>query len=249
MYAPPPSSSPPSPQVYVFCFYVARALRQVAMSDPDDDAMATWVLCGACNVGQWCKPSEQWTVDKYTSLTCITGVFPYHISATVLCLVIFPNQPACFFLNWFDIVKFVCWSWQILTIEVRVLIILSETTKCLKWKHSHNLSSCQALAKLVSIYRIKQKKKADSIIAAPWPCFSSPSQMQTKLYNASYTLLGAFAKLWKAMISFVMTVCLSACPHGTAQLTLDEFLFKTRNMIFIFRKSVQKNSGFIKIRQ
>ena len=48
---------PPPSILFVFrfnvsCFYVARAPRQVAMSDPDDDVMATWVSCGACNVGQ-----------------------------------------------------------------------------------------------------------------------------------------------------------------------------------------------------
>ena len=127
------------------------------MSDPDDNIMATWVLYGACNVGQWCKPSEQWTIDKYTWLTCITGVCSYRNSTTVSCMVFFPNQLACFF----ELVrhcKFLCWSWQILTIEVRVLIMLFGTTKFTKCKHSHNLSLCQALrAKFVSIYRIKQK--------------------------------------------------------------------------------------------
>jgi hypothetical protein len=39
--------------------------------------------------------------------------------------------------------------------------------------------------------------------------------------------LGAFAKLWKPTISFVMSVCpsvsSSVCPHGTTRLPLDEF--------------------------
>jgi len=37
--------------------------------------------------------------------------------------------------------------------------------------------------------------------------------------------LGAFAKLRKATISFVMSVCLSVyvCPHGTTRLPLDRF--------------------------
>jgi len=32
-------------------------------------------------------------------------------------------------------------------------------------------------------------------------------------------VLGAFANLWKATVSFVMSVC----PHGTARLPLDGF--------------------------
>jgi hypothetical protein len=33
----------------------------------------------------------------------------------------------------------------------------------------------------------------------------------------------AFMKLQQATISFVMSVCPSACPHGTTQLPLDRF--------------------------
>jgi len=35
--------------------------------------------------------------------------------------------------------------------------------------------------------------------------------------------LGAFAKLWKGTISFIMYVCPSVCPHGTIWLQLDGF--------------------------
>ena len=35
--------------------------------------------------------------------------------------------------------------------------------------------------------------------------------------------LGAFAKLRKATISFVMSVCLSVCPHRSTRLPLDGF--------------------------
>ena len=37
------------------------------------------------------------------------------------------------------------------------------------------------------------------------------------------TFSGAFAKLQKATITFVMSVCLSVCPHGTTRLPLDGF--------------------------
>ena len=36
-------------------------------------------------------------------------------------------------------------------------------------------------------------------------------------------LLGAFAKLRMASISFVMSFCLSVCPHATTRLPLDGF--------------------------
>jgi len=45
------------------------------------------------------------------------------------------------------------------------------------------------------------------------------------------TFLGAFAKLRKAAVSLVMSVCLSVLPHGTTQLRLDGFLL---NFVFEF---------------
>jgi hypothetical protein len=47
----------------------------------------------------------------------------------------------------------------------------------------------------------------------------------TKVY--SLTFLGTFVNLQKVTISFVifvcLFVCLSVCPHGTPQLSLEEF--------------------------
>ena len=61
------------------------------------------------------------------------------------------------------------------------------------------------------------------------------------------SFLGAFAKLRKATISFVMSVCLSVRPHGTTRLPLDGFLW---NLIFEdFSKICRENSSFIKIGQ
>jgi hypothetical protein len=61
------------------------------------------------------------------------------------------------------------------------------------------------------------------------------------------SFLGAFAKLQKAIISFVMSVSLSVRPHRITQLALDEFL---RNLIFnFFSKICRENSSFIKIPQ
>jgi len=64
-------------------------------------------------------------------------------------------------------------------------------------------------------------------------------------------LLGAFGKLRKATIIFVMSVYLSVCfsvhPHGTARLPLDEYSW---NLVFqYFSKIYQDNSSFIKIWQ
>jgi hypothetical protein len=48
--------------------------------------------------------------------------------------------------------------------------------------------------------------------------FNNPSYKMRKL-----ALLGTFAKLRIATISFVMSVCPSVRPHGTAWLPLDGF--------------------------
>jgi hypothetical protein len=60
-------------------------------------------------------------------------------------------------------------------------------------------------------------------------------------------LLGAFAKSRKATISFVMSVCLSVCPHGTTPLPLDGFSW---NFIFEdFSKFSRGNSSLMKVWQ
>jgi hypothetical protein len=60
------------------------------------------------------------------------------------------------------------------------------------------------------------------------------------LLRSSYSFFGAFAKLWKATISFVMSVC----PHGTTRLPVDEFWW---NFIFqLFLKSVGKIQVLLK---
>ena len=60
------------------------------------------------------------------------------------------------------------------------------------------------------------------------------------VYVCISILLGAFAKLRKATISFVMSVCLSVCPHAT-RLPLDGFPW---NLIFQY---LSKISGEIKV--
>jgi len=56
--------------------------------------------------------------------------------------------------------------------------------------------------------------------------------------NINPRFLGAFAKLRKATISFVLSFCLSVLPHGTTQLPLDGLSW---NWYFSnFRESVEK---------
>ena len=58
------------------------------------------------------------------------------------------------------------------------------------------------------------------------PCiYLSPVSQSQILISTPYSslILGAFAKLRKANISFVTSVCPSVCPHGTTPLPLDGF--------------------------
>ena len=59
--------------------------------------------------------------------------------------------------------------------------------------------------------------------------------------------LDAFAKVWKATVSFVMSVCQSERQHGTTRLPLNGFSwnFKVEN----FPKICRENSNFIKLGQ
>jgi hypothetical protein len=49
------------------------------------------------------------------------------------------------------------------------------------------------------------------------------SKVQDIQKDVIYMFLGAFTKLWKATISFVMSVLPSLCPHETTRLPLDGF--------------------------
>lgn len=58
------------------------------------------------------------------------------------------------------------------------------------------------------------------------------------LFHADISLLGAYAKLRKATISFFMSDRPSVCPHGTYRFPLDGFV---RNLIFrLFQNPVEK---------
>jgi hypothetical protein len=62
-----------------------------------------------------------------------------------------------------------------------------------------------------------------------------------------WLFLGAFAKLRKATVSFVMSVCPSVCPRGTTRLPLDGFSW---NLTFDYFSIIcRENSSFIKIWQ
>ena len=65
------------------------------------------------------------------------------------------------------------------------------------------------------------------------------------------TLLGAFERLLKAAISFVMSVRLyvrpSLCPHGTTSLPPEGFSLNFTFMSFFFPEIYGENSSLIKI--
>ena len=73
--------------------------------------------------------------------------------------------------------------------------------------------------------------------------------INTKLliYCDGKVFLGAFPKLRKATISFIVSVCPCICPHRITRLPMDGF---SSNLIFVyFSKCCYKNSSFIKISQ
>jgi len=59
--------------------------------------------------------------------------------------------------------------------------------------------------------------------------------------KVSNILLGAFAKLRKATVSFVKSVCSSVCPHGTTRLLPDGL-----SLNFIFECVLKKLSRKLK---
>jgi hypothetical protein len=61
--------------------------------------------------------------------------------------------------------------------------------------------------------------------------------------HCSVSLLDAFAKLRKATVSFVMSVCPSVRPHGTTRLPLDEVSWNL--MKKDFWKICRENSSVI----
>ena len=64
--------------------------------------------------------------------------------------------------------------------------------------------------------------------------------------NVTY-FLGESVKLRKATTNFIISVCVSVCPHGIVRLTLDGFSWK---LIFeCFSKICRRISGLIKIGQ
>jgi len=74
---------------------------------------------------------------------------------------------------------------------------------------------------------------------------SSKSQLPQE--RQSHRFLGAFAKLRKATISFVMTARLSVHPHGTTGLSLDGLSW---DLIFeYFSKICRENPSLIKMWQ
>jgi hypothetical protein len=109
----------------------------------------------------------------------------------------------------------------------------------------------------VSRLRVNDVTKSTLVMYIPsnsisWFSYTSHScctsiNVPTYLICIGSVFLGAFAKLRKATISFVMSICPSVCPHGTTWLPLDRFSW---NLIFdYFSKNYRRSSSLIKIGQ
>jgi hypothetical protein len=59
--------------------------------------------------------------------------------------------------------------------------------------------------------------------ASPNLYADSPQSILSSTVSSISQFSGAFEKLQNATISFVSSVCPSACPYGTNRLPLDEF--------------------------
>jgi hypothetical protein len=106
---------------------------------------------------------------------------------------------------------------------------------------------------LVTSLRWYLKQAIEIIIALLTACnscslFYVTSILQNILCYQQHTLfLGVFSKLWKASISFVMSVCPSVCPHVITRLPLDRFSW---NLVFEDSSKIfQQNAGLYKIWQ
>jgi len=97
----------------------------------------------------------------------------------------------------------------------------------------------------ISLVLISIRGRVDSREIKRQP-IAPPRTANLSSHPNTFVILGAFAKLRKATISFVMSVCPpippsvrpSICPHGTTRLPLEGV---SLNLIFdIFRKPVDK---------
>jgi len=79
----------------------------------------------------------------------------------------------------------------------------------------------------------------EKIRCSSWHYLSHLHSDQMHLQNIFDNLcfVGMFAKLWKATVNFILSVCLSLHPHGTTWLQLDIFWW---NFMSILWKSIRK---------
>ena len=89
------------------------------------------------------------------------------------------------------------------------------------------------------VYRGGSVWTPNKIVLAAYATFRVPHTLRERML---ISFLGAFAKLRKQTISFVMSVC----PHGTTGLPLDGFSWNFYIWVF-FRKCKKKKSVLIKI--
>ena len=87
--------------------------------------------------------------------------------------------------------------------------------------------------------KILNSPKSNLLFEACWIIF----------WQAYCTFLGGFAKLRKATISFVMSVCPSIGPHGTTRLLLDGFSWSVIYKYFFenMSRKLQFNKNLVRI--
>ena len=128
------------------------------------------------------------------------------------------------------------------------------TVRCIMYLFNINLSCIprSSLSQVVTFLQVFLPKLFAFLIytmfttcrAHPWGLIWSDNATNLRWthYNV-WSILGAFTKLWKATVSFIMSV--SACQYATTQLPLDRFSW---NVTFQYFSKIQKeNSIFIKI--
>ena len=98
----------------------------------------------------------------------------------------------------------------------RINILVQRYDKCLNCKRiMWKIRRTAVQLKYASLFS-QLKIKINANVMHCKLLFDRPSRFSERF-------LGAFAKLRKATVSFVMCVCLPVCLHGTTRLSLDGF--------------------------
>jgi len=102
-----------------------------------------------------------------------------------------------------------------------------------------------------SDYSFKLSMTVCRIINAQRWLFQKQTQLNSNILKVSFFFLGAYKKLRKAIICFVVCVRMPIhpifCPHGTTGFPLDKF--SRNSLLDYFSKVFRENPSFIKIEQ